>query len=205
MHPTCRSSAALETTDQPPKRRSSSSSADVIAFGLAFPSEHARRQLALVGVHREDGLLDRAARDEAVDRDRLRLADAMRAIGRLILDRGVPPRVEVDDVVGRVRLRPVPPALSETQKTSCSPAWNARRIARRSVVGVSPVEIATESPAPSSRPGLRGWVNWLNTSARWPSSRSSSSELDDARDLRRRDRRRRIEELRSRRRAGAAA
>ena len=30
----------------------------------------------------------------------LRLADAVRAIGRLILDGGVPPRIEVDHVVG---------------------------------------------------------------------------------------------------------
>src|SRR4051794_26044716 len=48
----------------------------------------------------DDLLLDRAARDQPIDRHRLRLADAVRAIGRLILDGGVPPGIEMDDVVG---------------------------------------------------------------------------------------------------------
>ena len=62
--------------------------------------EHARDERTLGAVQREDLLLDGAARDEPVDRDRLVLADAVRAIGGLIFDGGVPPRIEVDHVVG---------------------------------------------------------------------------------------------------------
>ena len=42
----------------------------------------------------------RAADDQLVDEDRLVLADAVGAVGGLVLDRRVPPRVVVDDGVG---------------------------------------------------------------------------------------------------------
>ena len=51
-------------------------------------------------LQRHDRLLDRAAGDELVHGNRPILADAMRAIGSLILDRRVPPRVHVDHIVG---------------------------------------------------------------------------------------------------------
>ena len=58
-------------------------------------------ELALLSAELEDLLLDRALGDEPVGRDDLGLADAVRAVGRLVFDGGVPPRVEVDDRVGR--------------------------------------------------------------------------------------------------------
>src|ERR1043165_4592249 len=51
--------------------------------------EHAGDQRALVAVHAHDLLLDGAAHDQAIHRHRLGLADAVRPIGRLVLDRGV--------------------------------------------------------------------------------------------------------------------
>src|SRR2546423_2114424 len=62
--------------------------------------EDAGDERALVSVHRNDLLLDRVPRDQAVDRDRLGLADAMGAIARLVLDGRVPPGIEMEDVVG---------------------------------------------------------------------------------------------------------
>jgi hypothetical protein len=46
-------------------------------------------------------LFDGVGRDEAVDGDGTRLAHAVGAVGGLVLDGGIPPGVEVDDVVGR--------------------------------------------------------------------------------------------------------
>src|SRR5690606_25569210 len=63
--------------------------------------EDAHRELALFRVELENRLLDRALRHEAHDGDRFRLADAVRAVARLILGRRVPPRIEVDDRIGR--------------------------------------------------------------------------------------------------------
>ena len=51
-------------------------------------------------MQREDAVLDGLARDEAVDGHGLDLADAVGAIGGLVLDGGVPPGVEEDDLGG---------------------------------------------------------------------------------------------------------
>src|SRR5690606_4094075 len=70
--------------------------------------EDLREEAALVRLQALDLLLDRVLRDEANDRHRPLLPHAVRAVRRLILDRRVPPRVGVDDVVGRgeVEARP---------------------------------------------------------------------------------------------------
>src|SRR5689334_10788825 len=47
-----------------------------------------------------DALLEGARAHEGVDDDTPALTDAPHAVGGLVLDRGVPPPVEVDDVVG---------------------------------------------------------------------------------------------------------
>ena len=57
-------------------------------------------QVALGVVELDDLLLDRVGGDEAVDRDRAGLADAVGAVGGLVLHRRVPPGVHVDHVVG---------------------------------------------------------------------------------------------------------
>ena len=51
-------------------------------------------------LQREDFLLHRAACDQLVARHHARLADAMRAIRRLVFHRRIPPRIEMDDRVG---------------------------------------------------------------------------------------------------------
>ena len=51
-------------------------------------------------MHGDHLFLDAALEHELVDGHRSRLADAMGAIGGLLFDRRVPPRIEMDDVVG---------------------------------------------------------------------------------------------------------
>ena len=57
-------------------------------------------QLAFFVDQGVDAFLDRAAADELVDQDVALLADAEGPVGRLVLDRRVPPAVEMDDVRG---------------------------------------------------------------------------------------------------------
>src|SRR5262245_28633837 len=54
-------------------------------------------ELALGGDHLVDLLLERPARDELEDLHAAPLAPAVHAVGRLVLARGVPPAVVVDD------------------------------------------------------------------------------------------------------------
>ena len=65
-------------------------------------------QLALRVEQLVDPLLERRRADEAVDEDVLVLAEPVGAVGRLLLDGGVPPAVEVEDVVrgGQVEAAP---------------------------------------------------------------------------------------------------
>ena len=49
-----------------------------------------------------DGVLG----DEVIDGDILLLPDAVGAVGGLLFDDGIPPRVEVDDVVGTGQVEP---------------------------------------------------------------------------------------------------
>src|SRR5947209_9037358 len=82
-----------------------------------------RRRLAGLAVERrrgerpfprlqlEDALLDGAGGDQLVDEDRLVLADAVGAVGRLVLNRRVPPRVVVDHRVGGGEVEAAPARL----------------------------------------------------------------------------------------------
>ena len=56
-------------------------------------------QIAVLG-----GSFERAGRQHLVHVDGARLADAEGAVGRLVLDGGVPPAIEVEDVVRRAGL-----------------------------------------------------------------------------------------------------
>ena len=51
-------------------------------------------------VQTEDLLLDGVGSDEVIDRDVAMLTDTVGAVGGLLFDGRVPPRVEMDDVVG---------------------------------------------------------------------------------------------------------
>ena len=68
-------------------------------LGAAF--QQIMRELPLRFDERVDLFLDRSAADELVHQHVLGLPDAEGAIGGLILDRGIPPAVEVHDVRGR--------------------------------------------------------------------------------------------------------
>jgi hypothetical protein len=65
-----------------------------------FGVEQAFDQLAFAGLERGDLLFDRADGEQFVDEDLLLLADAMGAVGGLVLDGRVPPGIVVDDGVG---------------------------------------------------------------------------------------------------------
>ena len=121
-----------------------------------------------------DALLDGALRDQAEDQDALLLADAVRAVGGLALDRRVPPRVVVDHRVGRGEVEPVPPALRLMRRSGTSARLEAgrhrwrgrgsRRSARRSRMP------RASSSALDQREHL---ANCENTSTRRPSATSS--------------------------------
>ena len=66
---------------------------------VGAPGHHLVGELALRVEQRVDPLLDRRGTDEGRDEDGLPLAETVDAVGGLLLDRGVPPAVEVDDVV----------------------------------------------------------------------------------------------------------
>ena len=70
----------------------------------------------LLLLHREDFLLDRAARDEFDAVHAPGLADAVRAVGGLVLDGGVPPGVEVNDHVGAGEVQPGAAGLEADQE-----------------------------------------------------------------------------------------
>ena len=89
-------------------------SADRVEVELAEPvvgpaGDDLLGQLALRVEQLVDPLLERRRADEAVDEHVLALAEAVGAVGCLLLDGGVPPAVEVEDVV---RGREVEPAAA---------------------------------------------------------------------------------------------
>jgi len=65
-----------------------------------------------------DPLLDRAAADELVDEDVFGLSDAEGAVGRLVLDRRVPPAIEVDDVRGGGEIETGAPLLERQHEVA---------------------------------------------------------------------------------------
>ena len=60
-----------------------------------------RRQFALGTVQVHDPFLDAVGHHQPVDRDRPGLADTVGAVGRLVLHRRIPPRIEMHDIVRR--------------------------------------------------------------------------------------------------------
>jgi hypothetical protein len=87
----------------------------------------------------DDLLLDRVLGDQTVNGNGSRLADAVRAIGGLALDGRVPPRVEVNDVVGGSEIEPEAACLEAHQKERClaslegSDALTAGGLGRRAI------------------------------------------------------------------------
>src|SRR5262249_686916 len=62
-------------------------------------------ELPLLFQHLRDPALDRVLADEALDENRLLLTDAVGAVDRLVLDGGVPPAVEEEDVVHELQVQ----------------------------------------------------------------------------------------------------
>ena len=72
-------------------------------------------------------VLDGSLRDQVVDLDETVLAEAMRAVGGLVLDGGVPRSVEVDDMPGPSEVEP-------------GPGGTDRQDERVAVTGLEPVD-----------------------------------------------------------------
>src|ERR1043166_2606329 len=72
--------------------------------------------VALLLLKHEDFFLNGAARDELVTRDDTRLADTMHAIGCLIFNGGVPPRIEMNHRVRRGKVQPDTASFEADQK-----------------------------------------------------------------------------------------
>src|SRR5690606_18193798 len=68
---------------------------------LLAGADDLRSEVAFLIEQAVDLLLDGASADQLVDLDRALLADAVRTVCGLVFDGGVPPAVEVKDVVGR--------------------------------------------------------------------------------------------------------
>ena len=89
-------------TGRAARRGTSTSFSGDAALALSSPRSVDESQRLLL-LEPQDALLDAAGGEQDVDEDRLRLADAVRAIGRLRLRGRVPPRIVVDDGVGARR------------------------------------------------------------------------------------------------------
>src|SRR5262245_30220278 len=75
------------------------------ARGRACLGERGAGERALLLLEGEDALFDGLCGHESVDEDGLVLADAVRAVGGLLLDGRVPPWVEQEDVeIGRAHV-----------------------------------------------------------------------------------------------------
>lgn len=64
----------------------------------------------------DDLLLDRPLGDQSVDRHRGVLANPVGPIRRLVLDGGIPPGIEVYDIVGRRKVEPDSAGFERDQK-----------------------------------------------------------------------------------------
>src|SRR6267142_4682892 len=78
--------------------------------------EQAISQSSLSGLEFIHFLLDRTGRHQAVDKNRLVLADAMRTINRLLLDSRIPPGIENNYRVGGGQVQPDPAGLQADQE-----------------------------------------------------------------------------------------
>jgi hypothetical protein len=92
-----------------------------------------------------DPLLDGARADHDAPAPP-RLADAVGAIGCLILDGRVPPAIEVEDVAGVGQVEPRPRPSDITARGSSPSAWNPATTRSRSAIGVEPSGTAARSP-----------------------------------------------------------
>ena len=82
----------------------------------AFAADHLGGEGAFLLLETQDFLFDAVAGDQLVDEDGPCLADAMGAVGGLRLDGGVPPRINVDHVVGGGQVQADAARLQADQK-----------------------------------------------------------------------------------------
>src|SRR5690606_39020408 len=85
-----------------------------------FVAEHRLDQLPLAFLQFEHPLFDRAATRHAIRVDGLLLANAMGAVDRLLFDRGIPPWVQQEHVVGRGQIETRAASLQADQEHRAS-------------------------------------------------------------------------------------
>ncbi len=140
---------------------------------------------ALLRLELEDALLDRARRDQPVDEHGLVLADAVGAVGGLVLDRRVPPGIEQEDVVGRGEVEAGAAGLERDQASPAARPRPGSARPRRRDRAWSRRGARSGCPAASRRGSTRSSseVHCEKTSALWPSAAHLSSALDEQLEL----------------------
>src|SRR5258708_23277017 len=120
----------------------------------------------------DDPLFDRARGDQFIDEDGLCLADAVGAVGRLVLDRRVPPGVVMDHRIRRGEVQAAAPRLQADQENRDRPRLKA--VDRVGSIAGSAGQLDIADVAASSgliKSSIE--VNCENTSTRRPSLASS--------------------------------
>ena len=111
----------------------------------------------------ENTLLDAILHHKAVDRHRAILADAVRAVGRLVLDSRVPPRIEMDHIIGRRQIEADTAGFEADKEQVALARLKSRYALRAYFENVLPRVMRRASSA--ARTFSRWPRNWLNTSA----------------------------------------
>jgi len=78
--------------------------------------QKALRKITLCLVERHDLFFDGSLRHQAIDRDRSILTHAMCAGGCLIFDRGVPPGIQMNHIIGGGQVQPRPAGLKTDEE-----------------------------------------------------------------------------------------
>ena len=81
------------------------------ALGEAFFSQDVIRQCAFLFLQLADFLLDGVAHEQSVSHHFPGLADAVSAVDGLVFNRGIPPRIEEDNVRSRGKIQSKPAGL----------------------------------------------------------------------------------------------
>ncbi len=108
-----------------------------------------QRLLRLLQLH--DLFFNGVLCNELIHLHRVLLTDAVGAVGGLILGRHVPPRVVVDDDVGRGQVQAGAAGPQRDQEYAGFPALKRRTSSARTGLGVEPCRVKWLTPASSSR------------------------------------------------------
>jgi hypothetical protein len=98
----------------------------------------------------KDLFFNRILYNETINGDGAALPDPMRTVGGLVFDSRIPPRIEVDDVIGGSEIETGAPGLEADQEEVALPALKGLDPLRAQFLRNRSVEIVTVIPSPSS-------------------------------------------------------